>query len=131
MSGQLIDMVFHNIGSSVQTSRAWFKSPGKNCCREPRAAAAPIGVWTTVSDGRVWCFCFTVDLGVSFLVLSCLVLAKVLRPLLYQLDMSLLERLVDKLRVQPADEVIEDTVDFIRDMAEATQQVRPRCSPQV
>lgn len=49
---------------------------------------------------------------------------QVLRPLLYQLDMSLLERLVDKLRVQPADEVIEDTVVFIRDMAEATQQVR-------
>ncbi|CAM9303716.1 unnamed protein product, partial [Hapterophycus canaliculatus] len=49
---------------------------------------------------------------------------EVLRPLLHNLDMSLLERLVDKLRVQPADEVIEDTVTFIRDMAEATQQAR-------
>ncbi|CAM9294212.1 unnamed protein product [Scytosiphon promiscuus] len=47
---------------------------------------------------------------------------EVLRPLLYNLDMSLLERLVDKLRVQPADEVFEDTVTFIRDTAEATQQ---------
>lgn len=52
-----------------------------------------------------------------------LLLPQVLRPLLYQLDMTLLERLVDKLRLQPADEVIEDTVAFIRDMAEATQQV--------
>lgn len=47
-----------------------------------------------------------------------------LRPLLYQLDMILLESLVDKLRVQPTDEVIEDTLTFIRDVAEATQQAR-------
>ncbi|CAN0516944.1 unnamed protein product, partial [Ectocarpus sp. 12 AP-2014] len=47
---------------------------------------------------------------------------EVLRPFLYQLDMALLERLVDKLRVQPPDEVIEDTVTFIRETAEATQQ---------
>lgn len=47
-----------------------------------------------------------------------------LRPLLYQLDMGLLEVLVDKLRVQPPDEVIEDTVTFIKDIAEATQQAR-------
>ena len=31
---------------------------------------------------------------------------------------------MDKLRVQPADEVIEDTLAFIRDVAEATQQAR-------
>ncbi|CAM9236271.1 unnamed protein product, partial [Ectocarpus fasciculatus] len=49
---------------------------------------------------------------------------EVLRPFLYQLDMVLLERLVDKLRVQPPDEVIEDTVTFIRETAEATQQAR-------
>lgn len=48
---------------------------------------------------------------------------QVLRPLLYELDMGLLGKLVDKLRVQPADEVIEDTVTFIKDIAEATQQV--------
>lgn len=38
--------------------------------------------------------------------------------------MALLERLVDKLRVHPPDEVIEDTVTFIRETAEATQQAR-------
>lgn len=48
---------------------------------------------------------------------------QVLRPLLYQLDMVLLEVLVDKLYVQPPEEVIEDTVAFIKDIAEATQQV--------
>lgn len=72
---------------------------------------------------------------VRSLWVGCLVfvLPQVLRPLLHQLDMSLLERLVDKLRVQPADEVIEDTVAFVRDMAEATQQVRPppHCGGQV
>lgn len=30
---------------------------------------------------------------------------------------------MDKLYVQPPDEVIEDTVAFIKDIAEATQQV--------
>lgn len=48
--------------------------------------------------------------------------AQVLRPLLYQLDMELLELLADKLSVQPPDEVIEDTVTFIKDVAEAAQQ---------
>ena len=37
--------------------------------------------------------------------------------------MGLLERLVDKLRVQPPDEVIGDTVTFIKEIAEATQEV--------
>lgn len=52
-----------------------------------------------------------------------LLLFQVLRPLLFHLDIEMLEVLMDKLYVQPPDEVIEDTVAFIKDIAEATQQV--------
>lgn len=72
--------------------------------------------------------CSVLHIGSRMIALSSFVsvLVQVLRPLLYQLDMGLLERLVDKLRVQPPDEVIEDTVTFIKDIAEATQQARPQ-----
>lgn len=66
-------------------------------------------------------------------MLCCIVLycgvfrMQVLRPLLFQLDIELLEMLVEKLHVQPPEEVIEDTVAFIKDIAEATQQVTWQC----
>lgn len=53
----------------------------------------------------------------------CFCSGQVLRPLLYKLDIDLLYVLVEKLRLEPPEEVIEDTVNFIKDTAEATQQV--------
>lgn len=42
--------------------------------------------------------------------------------MLLQLDFLLLRVLVNKLHAQPPEEAIEDTVAFIKDVAEATQQ---------
>ena len=112
-AGRLFDEVFFQYQVPVQNYASLSCDHGVDHVRQPQHSVRGI------SNHFVYLFS-VVFISLFYFV----VLAQVLRPLLYQLDMTLLEGLVDKLRVQPADEVIEDTLTFIRDVAEATQQAR-------